>query len=135
MPPRLVPTIVLFDSPLRLEEKTVQRILSSETKLVEDTTDEELLLEAWRAEQLRGLGLPHLLAETFAALVDWQAITALVARGCSPELVLDRLRTDAIDLYRIRWPVATGEIEEGWTTTAEPSPHLRTPRAMETVAA
>jgi hypothetical protein len=118
-----------------LEERTVQRILISEAKLVEDTTDEERLIQAWRAEQLRGLGLPRLLAETFAALVDWHAIAALVARSSTPELVLERLRRDAIDLYQIRWPTSDTGIKEGWTAMAEPSPHARTSRAMETAAA
>jgi hypothetical protein len=74
------------------EEKTMEPILISDSELVEETTDEELLIQAWRAEQLRGLGLSRILAETFASLVDWHEIAALVARGCSPELALEIAR-------------------------------------------
>ena len=57
-----------------------------------DETDEELLVLAWRAEQLRRAGLPRNVAEAFAGLVDWHQIAALVARGCSPELALEITR-------------------------------------------
>jgi hypothetical protein len=70
----------------------MEPILISDTELVEDTTDEELLIQAWRAEQLQRLGLSRTLAETFAGLVDWHEIAALVARGCSPELALEIAR-------------------------------------------
>jgi hypothetical protein len=63
--------------------------LISDDELVENTSDEELLIHAWRAEQLHRLGLPHILAETFAGLVDWHEIATLVARGCTPELALE----------------------------------------------
>lgn len=67
-------------------------ILISDSELVEDAADEELLIQAWRAEQLRRLGLSRAVAETFAALVDWHEVAALVARGCSPELALEIAR-------------------------------------------
>jgi len=70
----------------------MEPILICEAELVEDTEDEELLIHAWRAEQLRRLGLSRILAETFAALVDWHEVSALVARGCSPELALEIAR-------------------------------------------
>jgi hypothetical protein len=70
----------------------MEPILMSDTEPVEDTTDEELVIHAWRAEQLRRLGLPRALAETFAGLVDWHEIAALVARGCPPELALEIAR-------------------------------------------
>jgi hypothetical protein len=70
----------------------MEPILLSDAELVEDTSDEEQLIHAWRAEQLQRLGLPRILAETFAALVDWHEIAALVARGCSPELALEIAR-------------------------------------------
>jgi hypothetical protein len=54
--------------------------------------EEELLVHAWRTEQLRRLGLPRILAETFADLVDWHAFAELVGRGCSPELALEIVR-------------------------------------------
>ncbi len=70
----------------------MEPILISDAELVEDTTDEGLLVHAWRAEQLRRLGFPRILAETFAGLVDWHEIAALIARGCPPELALEIAR-------------------------------------------
>jgi hypothetical protein len=46
----------------------------------------------WRAEQLRNIGLPLVLAENFADRVDWHAIAALVKRGCPPVLALEIVR-------------------------------------------
>ena len=70
----------------------MEPILISDAELVGDTTDEELLIHAWRAEQLHRLGLSRILAETFAGLVDWHEVAALVARGCPPELALEIAR-------------------------------------------
>jgi hypothetical protein len=70
----------------------MEPILISDAELVADTSDEELLIHGWRAEQLRRLGFPRLLAETFAGLVDWHEIAALVARGCPPALALEIVR-------------------------------------------
>jgi hypothetical protein len=67
-------------------------ILRSDTELVEDETDEDALIYAWRAEQLLRLGLPRVLAEAFAAVVDWHEIAGLVAGGCPPELALEIVR-------------------------------------------
>ena len=53
---------------------------------------EALAVRAWRSEQLRRLGLPYPLAETFADLVDWHAVEALIERGCSLSLALDIVR-------------------------------------------
>jgi hypothetical protein len=93
MPPSLVAAIVPLDRTTSIrEERTMEPILISDTELVEDTTDEELMIQAWRAEQLRRLGLSRSLAETFAGLVDWHEVAALVARGCSPELALEIAR-------------------------------------------
>jgi hypothetical protein len=93
MPPSLVAAIVPLDRTTSIrEERTMEPILISDTELVEDTTDEELMIQAWRAEQLRRLGLSRILAETFAGLVDWHEVAALVARGCSPELALEIAR-------------------------------------------
>jgi hypothetical protein len=93
MPPSLVAAIVPLDRTTSIrEERTMEPILISDTELVEDTTDEELMIQAWRAEQLRRLGLSRILAETFAGLVDWHEIAALVARGCPPELALEIAR-------------------------------------------
>jgi hypothetical protein len=74
------------------EDREMEPTLISDTELVEESNDEELLIHAWRAEQLRRLGLSGFLAETFAGLVDWHEIAALVARGCSPELALEITR-------------------------------------------
>ncbi len=63
--------------------------------IYEDVTDvheEELLVHAWRAEQLQRLGLHRVLAEAFADLVDWHALAELVAHGCEPELALEIVR-------------------------------------------
>jgi hypothetical protein len=57
-----------------------------------DESDEDVLVRTWRAEQLRGLGLPRVLAETFADLVDWHQIATLVEHGCAPELALEIAR-------------------------------------------
>jgi hypothetical protein len=53
---------------------------------------EELSVRAWRTEQLGLLGLPPIVAETFADLVDWHALAGLVERGCPPALALDIVR-------------------------------------------
>jgi peptidoglycan/xylan/chitin deacetylase (PgdA/CDA1 family) len=70
----------------------MEPILISDADLVEDMTDEELLIHTWRVEQLQRLGLRRILAETFAELVDWHEIAELVARGCKPELALEIAR-------------------------------------------
>jgi hypothetical protein len=70
----------------------MEPMLISDAELVEEATDEELLIHAWRVEQLQRLGLRHILAETFADLVDWHEIARLVARGCAPELALEIAR-------------------------------------------
>ena len=58
-----------------------------------DRSDREALaVRAWRTEQLRRLGLPYILAEAFADLVDWHAIADLVECGCSLSLALDIVR-------------------------------------------
>ena len=59
---------------------------------LQDEVDEDLLVHAWRTEQLRRLGLPQTLAETFADLVDWHALAKLIERGCSPMLALEIVR-------------------------------------------
>ncbi len=53
---------------------------------------EALAVRAWRTEQLRRLGLPYILAEALADLVDWRAVADLVERGCSLSLALDIVR-------------------------------------------
>jgi hypothetical protein len=93
MPERLIAAIVPRAEQTSIrEERTMEPILISDAELVEDATDEELLIHAWRVEQLQGLGLPRILAETFAELVDWHEISDLVKRGCAPELALEIVR-------------------------------------------
>jgi hypothetical protein len=59
----------------------------------DDNNDpEELLVHEWRTEQLLRLGVPSMLAEVFADLVDWHALAALVERGCPPRLALEIVR-------------------------------------------
>lgn len=59
---------------------------------LEDHDEEEMLIRAWRAEQLERLGLPHGLAQEFADLVDWHELATLVERGCPAELALEIVR-------------------------------------------
>jgi len=53
---------------------------------------ETLVVREWRAEQLRRLGVPSILAETFADDVDWHALSALIERACPLGLALEILR-------------------------------------------
>jgi hypothetical protein len=59
---------------------------------LEEPSDEDLLVQDWRASQLRRLGLPATLADTFAQLVDWHEVAKLVERGCTPQLALRIVR-------------------------------------------
>jgi hypothetical protein len=93
MPPSVVAAIV----PLERHTadwggETMEPILIFDAELLEDAGEEELAVQAWRSEQLRRLGLSRGVAETFADLVDWHEVAALVARGCSPELALEIAR-------------------------------------------
>lgn len=62
------------------------------TERPEHDVDEELLVHAWRTEQLRRLGLPAAVAEAYADLVEWHALAELVERGCAPRCALEILR-------------------------------------------
>jgi hypothetical protein len=66
--------------------------LMSNTPLDGGGAGEDLVTQAWRAEQLRLLGFPRTLAELFADRVDWHDVAALVARGCPPDLALEIVR-------------------------------------------
>jgi len=70
----------------------MEPITISDADLSEGTSDEELLVHAWRAEQLLRMGLSSSLAVTFAGLVDWHEIAALIERGCPPALALEIAR-------------------------------------------
>ena len=53
---------------------------------------ETLVVREWRAEQLRRLGLPSVVADVFADDVDWHALSALIERGCPLGLALEIVR-------------------------------------------
>jgi hypothetical protein len=53
---------------------------------------ETLVVREWRAEQLRRLGLPSIVADVFADSVDWHALSALIERGCPLGLALEIAR-------------------------------------------
>jgi hypothetical protein len=53
---------------------------------------ETLVVREWRAEQLRRLGVPSILAETFADDVDWHALSALTERDARWGLAFEILR-------------------------------------------
>ena len=75
------------------DEQTIDETIANLRKATElERTDEEILVHAWRAEQLERLGLSRVVAEGFASRVDWHAVAALVKRGCAPDLALDILR-------------------------------------------
>jgi hypothetical protein len=49
---------------------------------------DESSVHNWRVSQLTRLGLPQLLAETYADRIDWHQVARLVQRGCPPRLAL-----------------------------------------------
>lgn len=59
------------------------------TKELNRIDREQWLLHAWRVEQLRSLGIPFVLAESFADRVDWHTLANLIDRGCPLHLALD----------------------------------------------
>lgn len=65
---------------------------TTEDEALDLRESEELIVRAWRAEQLGRLGLPPALAKTFADLVDWHALADLLDRGCPLGLALDIVR-------------------------------------------
>jgi hypothetical protein len=74
-----------------MEERTMEPI-SIQVDDLDPDAEEDIVVHAWRTEQLWRLGLPRVLAETFADLVDWHALAKLIERGCSPELALEIVR-------------------------------------------
>jgi len=52
------------------------------------SASDEVLVHEWRRERLESLGVPDVLAESFADCVDWHLIAGLVGRGCPPFLAL-----------------------------------------------
>jgi hypothetical protein len=61
-----------------------------ETSLEQSTDD--VLVHAWRAEQIERLGISRLVAEAVAGFVDWHDLARLVARGCPPVVALEIIR-------------------------------------------
>jgi hypothetical protein len=58
----------------------------------DDDVGETLVVRQWRAEQLRRLGMPAVLANAFADDVDWHMLSALVERGCPLGLAFEIVR-------------------------------------------
>ena len=55
---------------------------------IEEDSD-DLRVYAWRVEQLGNLGIPTLIADAFADMVDWHEVAHLVDQGCPPTLALE----------------------------------------------
>ena len=64
----------------------------TEDGALDQRESEERSVHAWRAEQLCRLGLPALVADAFADLVDWHALADLIERGCPLGLALEIVR-------------------------------------------
>jgi hypothetical protein len=58
----------------------------------EDSSDEEVRVHHWRAERLRELGLPSILADHFADQIDWRSLADLIRRGCPLSTALEIVR-------------------------------------------
>lgn len=54
----------------------------------EAISHDESPVHNWRVSQLRRLGLPGSLAESYADRIDWHQIARLVKHGCPPQLAL-----------------------------------------------
>ena len=67
-----------------------ESVLSAED--LDGDVKETLVVREWRADQLRRLGVPSILAETFADDVDWHALSALTERGCPLGLAFEIVR-------------------------------------------
>jgi hypothetical protein len=62
------------------------------TQDLDRSASEARLVHAWRSEQLRSLGLPFVLADAFADVIDWRELSALIERGCPVGLALAIVR-------------------------------------------
>jgi hypothetical protein len=71
-------------------EAGVSTLKWSRKKTPESTAvdKDEQLVHAWRAGQLKQLGVPGSMAEAVADRLDWHQVAALVSRGCPPVLAL-----------------------------------------------
>jgi thiosulfate reductase cytochrome b subunit len=83
---------VLATTQATRKDRPMELISTAQGEDLDHSVMEALRVRAWRAEQLRRLGLPHMLADTFADLVDWHTLAGLVERGCPPELALEIVR-------------------------------------------
>ena len=54
--------------------------------------EEGVRVYEWRAHQLWRLGVPRMLAEMFADMVDWHDVAALVRYDCPPLLAMEIAR-------------------------------------------
>ena len=52
----------------------------------------EPAVHAWRASQLKRLGVPAATAEIYADCVDWHEVARLIRCGCPPTLALRIIR-------------------------------------------
>jgi hypothetical protein len=60
---------------------------------VPDVIDhDESPVHSWRVWQLKRLGIPGPLAETYADRIDWHQVARLVQHGCPPRLALRIVR-------------------------------------------
>jgi len=66
--------------------------IATRTQDLDRSASEEGLVHAWRSEQLRRLGLPFVLADAFADVIDWHALSVLIERGCPVGLALQIVR-------------------------------------------
>ena len=66
--------------------------IATPTEDLDRRASEARLVHAWRLEQLRHLGLPFVLADAFADVIDWHALAALIERGCPVGLALQIVR-------------------------------------------
>jgi hypothetical protein len=62
------------------------------TEDLDHDVSEAVVVREWRAEQLRRLGVPSVLSETFADEIDWHALSTLIERGCPLGLALEIVR-------------------------------------------
>ena len=66
--------------------------IATPTQDLDRGASEAPLVHAWRSEQLRDLGLPFVLADAYADVIDWHALSALIERGCPVGLALQIVR-------------------------------------------
>jgi hypothetical protein len=94
MTPRLAAAILRNDCyHFRAGGKTMNSQVTQEADVeIDEVAVEEVLVHAWRVEQLWRLGVARTVAEEFAGFVDWHEIAELVERGCSPKLALEIVR-------------------------------------------